>query len=468
MKKLQPHLFLCQLLSLLVILSACRETKNAETPPAPIIKASASQPNIILYLADDLGWGDLGCYGQEKIPTPNLDRMALNGIRFTDAYCGSPVCASSRSTLIQGLHAGHARVRNNRSIDKKEVELIESNHTIAEMLKSAGYVTGLFGKWGLGNAGGTGIPNLQGFDEFWGFLNQRKAHHYYVDSLWHNQAKIPVPLNEEAQYASSDWYFDQAKTFIKRESGTEKPFFAYIPTQLPHLYMPYKPWDIYEDKPWPEGDKRWATMISMIDAQMGELMDLVDDLGIADETILLFLSDNGGGNGERIFYHDVRFFKSNGNFKGTKRDLYEGGIRVPLLMQWKGVIPTQQVSQEPVAYYDLMATLGELAGAEVPQTDGESLVEILIGASEKLERDYLYWEFPYMDQANSKFAVRKGKWKGVKEWEGAKLQLYNLEEDPQELYNWSKEYPDIIAELEEIIRKEHAPSPFWPLKSELN
>ncbi|NRB48249.1 MAG: arylsulfatase [Saprospiraceae bacterium] len=467
MKNAQLRPFLFYILGLLVGLSACQEAETTAIPPASSSKAAGSKPNIILYLADDLGWGDLGCYGQQKIPTPHLDRLALNGIRFTDAYCGSPVCASSRSTLLQGLHAGHARVRNNRSIDKQEVDLVDSDYTMAEMLKSAGYATGLFGKWGLGNEGGTGIPNLQGFDEFWGFLNQRRAHYYYVDSLWHNQAKIPVPLDEKAQYASADWYFDKAKDFIKRESQTDRPFFTYIPTQLPHLYMPYEPWEIYQDKPWPEGDKRWASMISTIDAQIGELMELVDSLGLAEETIILFLSDNGGGSGERIFYHDVRFFKSNGDFKGTKRDLYEGGIRVPLLMQWKDVIPAQKVSAEPVAYYDLMTTLGELAGVEVPQTDGESLVDLLTGTTDNLERDYLYWEFPYMDQANSKFAVRKGKWKGVKEWEGAKLRLYNLAEDPQELYNWAKEYPQIAAELEKIITREHTPSPFWPLKSEL-
>ena len=292
------------------------------------------------------------------------------------------------------------------------------------------------------------------------------AHHYYVDSLWHNEEKIPVPLDEEKQYASSDWYLDKAKAFIKKEAKTDNPFFAYIPTQLPHLYMPYEALEIYQDKNWPEGDKRWATMISTIDKHIGELMNLVDSLGIAENTLILFLSDNGGGSGERIFYHDVRFFKSNGDFRGEKRDLYEGGIRVPFIAQWPGAIPAGTVSREPVAYYDLMATFEDLTETYAPRTDGESLLPLFTGASDSLQRDYLYWEFPYMDQANAKFALRMGKWKGVKEWEGAKLQLYNLEEDPQELFNWAKEHPEITARMEDIIKKEHQATPFWPLKSE--
>ncbi|MEM6378890.1 MAG: sulfatase-like hydrolase/transferase, partial [Bacteroidota bacterium] len=386
-----------QQLSIICILSASLvwgfacTSSSSEAKADPTKSLEGSQPNIILFLADDMGWGDAGCYGQEKIPTPNIDRLACNGIRFTDAYCGSPVCAPSRSTIMEGLHAGHTRVRNNRSIDKQDVGLIDSSFTLATLLKSAGYANGLFGKWGLGEAGTPGVPNKQGFDEFWGFLNQRNAHYYYVDSLWHNDQKIAVPLNEEKQYASSDWYFDKAKSFIEKEANTNAPFFAYIPSQLPHLYMPYKPWEIYQDKNWPEGDKRWATMISMIDQQMGELIDLVDSLGIAKNTLILFLSDNGGGSGERIFYHDVRFFKSNGDFRGAKRDLFEGGIRVPFIAQWTGVIPAGKVSDEPVAYYDLMATFEQLIGKKAPRTDGESLLNLFSGAVDSLERPYLYW-----------------------------------------------------------------------------
>ena len=274
------------------------------------------KPNIILFLADDMGWGDAGCYGQEKINTPNLDRMAAAGLRFTNAYTVAPVCAPARSGLMEGLHGGHTMVRNNQSRQKENVNFGSSNYTMAEMLKEAGYKTGLFGKWGLGEAGTDGVPTKQGFDEFYGFLDQRKAHFYYPDSLWHNEEKISIPLSEEKQYSSADWYMDKAKEFIRQEK--DGPFFAYVPTQLPHLYMPYRPMDIYKDKPWPEGDKRWATMISTIDKQMGEIISLVDSLDIAENTIILFLSDNGGGNGQRIYYHDVRFFKSNANFPGNE------------------------------------------------------------------------------------------------------------------------------------------------------
>jgi arylsulfatase A-like enzyme len=440
-----------------------KQSSPLETARASTIEV---RPNIILYLADDMGWGDAGCYGQAKILTPHLDRMAAQGIRFTDAYTGSPVCAPSRSTLMEGLHAGHTRVRNNRSLQRELVNFNDSTFTVAQLLKDAGYRTGLFGKWGLAEAGTSGIPNRQGFDTFYGFLDQRKAHHYYVDSLWANEQEIPVPLSEEKQYSAADWYFDKAKDFIREEAGKGSPFFAYIPTQLPHLYMPYKPADIYKDKPWPVGDQRWATMIHTIDQQMGQLLDLVDSLGIAENTLIVFMSDNGGGNGQRHYYHDVRFFNSNGPFRGMKRDLFEGGIRVPLLAQWKGVIEGGKVSAEPVAYYDFMATAGELAENRPKRTDGNSWVPLLTGKADTLARDYLYWEFPYMDQPNAKFAVRKGKWKGVKEWMGAPMQIYNLEEDPEELYNWHYERPDLVEEFEAIILEEHEPSPHWPIKGE--
>ncbi|MEQ8705169.1 MAG: arylsulfatase [Phaeodactylibacter sp.] len=450
---------------LAVSVSACtakQETSQQLSGPIEI----KTRPNIILYLADDMGWGDAGCYGQSKISTPNLDAMAAQGIRFTDAYTGSPVCAPSRSTLMEGLHAGHTRVRNNRSLQRELVNFNDSTFTVAQLLKDAGYRTGLFGKWGLAEPGTEGIPTKKGFDAFYGFLDQRKAHYYYVDSLWENEQEIPVPLSEEKQYSSADWYFDKAKGFIRKEAATDTPFFAYIPTQLPHLYMPYEPAEIYKDKPWPVGDKRWATMIHTIDQQMGQLLDLVDSLGIAENTLIVFMSDNGGGNGQRHFYHDARFFNSNGPFRGMKRDLFEGGIRVPLIAQWEGFIEGGIVSAEPVAYYDLMATAGELAENPPQRTDGTSWVPLLTGKADTLARDYLYWEFPYMDQPNAKFAVRKGKWKGVKEWMGGPLQIYNLEEDPGELYNWHYERPDLVAEFEAIIQKEHEPSPYWPIRGE--
>jgi arylsulfatase A-like enzyme len=281
--------------------------------------------------------------------------------------------------------------------------------------------------------------------------------------LWHNDKQIPVDLKEENQYSSADWYVDKAIEWISANKDTS--FFAYVPTQLPHLYMPYEPMGIYKDKPWPEGDKRWATMIHMIDVHLGKIMDAVDSLGIADNTIILFMSDNGGGDGQRHFYHNARFFKSNANFRGMKRDLYEGGIRVPFIVKWSAVIQTLQVSNEPVVYYDLLATCAELSGQSV-KSDGESLVKLFTGESDTLEREYIYWEFPYMNIPNAKFAVRKGKWKAVKEYEKEQLQIYNLEEDPSEIYNWVKEMPELEAEFEAIIKKEHVPSEYWPLRSE--
>ena len=460
MKYLIPILLICG--GILFFSSAI--PRKPVPPFSP--KKTPDRPNIILYLADDLGWGDLGCYGQEKIHTPHLDQMAREGMRFTQAYCGSPVCASSRSTLMQGLHGGNTYVRNNKTFQGELLPFNNRTQTLAKLLKKAGYTTGLFGKWGLGEALTSGIPNHQGFDQFYGFLNQRNAHHYYVDSLWTNQQKVPVNLDPKRQYASADWYLDQAKSFIRQQAQNQNPFFAYIPTQLPHLYMPYSPDTQYQDQPWPEGDKRYATMISRIDQQMGEIIRLVDSLNLSENTLILFLSDNGGGNGQRIFYHDVRFFRSNANFRGMKRDLYEGGIRVPLLARWLKTIPQGQVSEEPVVYYDLMETFGDILNLTVEPSDGESLLPLLTGATPTLSRKYLYWEFPYLDIPNAKFAVRMGDWKGVKEYEKMPLQLYNIKNDPGELYNWAKEHPDIVAEMEKIIHQEHTPSPYWPLKSE--
>lgn len=207
-------------------------------------------------------------------------------------------------------------------------------------------------------------------------------------------------------------------------------------------------------------------MIHTIDQQIGQLLDLVDSLGIADNTLIVFMSDNGGGNGQRHFYHNVRFFNSNAHFRGMKRDLFEGGIRVPLIAQWKGTIEAGKVSNEPVAYYDFMATAGALANQKPERTDGTSWVPLLKGASDTLNRPYLYWEFPDMKTPNGKFAVRKGHWKGVKEWAGAPIQIYNLKEDPEELFNWHYERPDLVREFEAIIKQEHEPSPFWPIKGE--
>lgn len=429
--------------------------------------AIGSRPNIILYFADDMGWGDLGCYGQEKIATPHLDRMAAQGIRFTDAYTGSPVCASARSSLMEGLHSGHMLVRNNRSLSNELVHFGDDQFTLAELLKQAGYATGIFGKWGLAGPGTDGVPTRKGFDEFHGFLDQRKAHHYYPDTLWHNDREVDVPLSEEKGYSSADYYFGKSVNFIRRNAGeSDKPFFAYIATQLPHLYMPYAPDEAYKDKPWPEGEKRWATMIHRIDQQVGQILDLVEELGIAENTLILFSSDNGGGSGQRVYYHDVRFFDSNAHFRGTKRDLYEGGIRVPFLASWKGTIAPGGVSSEPVVHYDLMATFAELAREEIPVTDGLSWLPILVGTSETLNREYLYWEFPYMDSPYSKFAVRMGKWKAVTEWDNQPLQVYNLEEDPEEKFNWRVERPDLVEKFGEIIQRSHEPSPHWPLRQD--
>lgn len=448
-------------ISLLSISHIAVHAQNSKTKKQEIKKT-----NIIIYLADDLGSGDLGCYGQKLIETPNLDKMAKQGVKFTNAYCGSPVCAPSRSVLMQGLHSGHATVRNNQSnVTQKEVFFNDTTFTVAHLLKKDGYITAIFGKWGMGNPNTIGMPNFQGFDEFFGIPDQRVAHHYYLDSIWHNNKSIPVSLSEEKQYASCDLYFDKAKQFIKANS--KNPFFVYLPTQLHHLEMPYKPSEKYKNKPWPDGEKRYATMIEKIDNQMGELIKLIDSLGISEHTLIIFTSDNGGGSGQRNDYHYLGFFKSNGDLRGGKRDLYEGGIRVPFLAYQKNKIPQNQTIDEPIAFYDLMPTLGELSNVQPTFTDGQSILSLLYGKSKKLNREYLYWEFPYMDIKNSKIAVRMGNWKGVKEYINQPLQLYNLSTDPNETANFAKENPEIVRRMVEIITIEHKPSLEWRWNTEI-
>ena len=441
------------------------------------------KPNIIYILADDLGYGDLGCYGQKEIKTPNLDNMAANGMIFTQHYAGSTVCAPSRCSLMTGFHTGHSKVRGNA-----DVSLDETDTTVASLLKNAGYKTGLIGKWGLGDVSTPGIPNKQGFDYFFGYLNQIRAHNYYPDYLWRNTTR--VPLNNEIVIAeegyskgigsastnkneySHDLFTEDALEFM--EKSADSSFFLYLAYTIPHANnehwliddhgMEVPDYGIYKSKNWPDKQKGLAAMITRMDSDIGRIKMKLEELGISKNTLIVFSSDNGphaeGGN-------NPEFFNSNGKFRGLKRDLYEGGIRVPMIVYWPGTIEPGQTSDHISAFWDFLPTACDLAGVEVPKNiDGISFLSELRGKEQK-SHDHLYWEF---HEQGGKQALRKGDWKlvilNVVNDEEQITELYNLKNDPEEQNDLSDEYPEKVAELKNIVDQEHVPSKEFPFPDE--
>lgn len=441
-------------------------------------QGTQNKPNIIFIMADDLGYGDLGCYGQTQIKTPYIDRMAAQGMRFTDHYAGCTVCAPSRCSLMTGLHTGHTYVRGNKEIKPMgQLPLLPDTVTMPKVLKKAGYTTALTGKWGLGGPDSTGIPNKQGFDHFFGYLCQRHAHNYYPEFLFRNEERVPLPGNkvanpredgagvaiERGQY-SHDMIADEALKFI--EKNKDRPFFLYMAVTLPHANneagkkgMEIPDYGIYKDKDWPEPQKGHAAMISRLDRDLGRVIETLKRLGIDKKTLVLFTSDNGphregGANPE--------FFDSNGPLRGNKRDLYEGGIRVPLIARWPGKIKAGTVSHHISAFWDFLPTFAELAGAECSSsTDGLSLLPTLLGKPGKQKQhEFLYWEF---HERGSKQAVRMGDWKAVQFGVGGKLELYNLKEDIGEKNDIAKDHPDIVAKIKEYLKTARTESQFWSL-----
>jgi uncharacterized sulfatase len=449
---------------------------GAECAAAPVDR----RPNIVFILADDLGYGDLGCYGQQIIQTPRLDRMAAEGIRFTQFYAGSTVCAPSRCVLMTGLHTGHARVRGNGGVRIQSLQ--SADRTIADMLKQAGYATALCGKWGLGDVpdGTTGLPNKQGFDYFYGYLNQTHAHNYYPEFLWRNSERVALQNtvshipeeNSPGGYAtkkveySHDLIANESLQFVREHHG--KPFFLYWAMTVPHANneahralgdgQEVPDYGIYTDRPWPNPDKGQAAMITRMDADVGRLFDLLAELGIDDNTLVLFSSDNGphregGQSAER--------FDPNGPLRGMKRDLYEGGIRVPLIARWPGKIPAGGTSDHIAYFGDIFATLAEAANRPLSDgLDSISMLPALTGRSgEQRQHDYLYWEFY---EQGSKQAVRWRNWKAVRTpMLTGKTELYNIEEDLGETADLAASHPEIVRRLEDMMDNAHVPDPNW-------
>jgi len=425
--------------------------------------AGGRKPNIIFILADDLGYGDLGCYGQSKFSTPNIDRLAKEGILFRQHYSGSTVCAPSRCSLMTGLHMGHAYVRGNAA-EGAGIPLRPDDLTVAEALQKAGYKTGLYGKWGLGVEGTLGHPNRQGFDEFFGYLNQQHAHAYYTDHLFRNETKVTL---EKGQY-SHDLIMEEALGFVRRNRAN--PFFLYLAVTIPHASMevpedsiapfrgkydetPFAPGQHYSAQPTPNA--AFAGMVTRLDQGVGRLLKLLEEIAVDQDTIVFFSSDNGphkeGGR-------SPEYFKSSGPLKGIKRDLYEGGIRVPLLARWPGKIKAGTVSEHASAFWDFLPTACDIAGTTKPKRlDGISMMPTLSGARQPTH-DYLYWEFY---EKGFQQAVREGKWKAVKLAPGKPSELYDLENDISESRNIADAHPDVVKRLDGIMRRARTESEHW-------
>ncbi|MCF7668526.1 MAG: arylsulfatase [Verrucomicrobia bacterium] len=436
----------------------------------PTPSQAAEHPNIIFILADDLGYGDLGCYGQQRIKTPEIDKLAAEGIRFTQAYAGSTVCAPSRCVLMTGLHTGHAWIRGNRRIP-----LRPEDTTIAEILKEQGYRTALIGKWGLGEPDTTGVPNSQGFDYFFGYLNQRHAHNYYPTFLYRNREKVGLPNvvpNEDKAGAgmaskklvySHDLFTKEALYFIKENK--EEPFFLYLSYTIPHANneagnkgMEVPDYGIYTDKNWPDAQKGHAAMITRMDRDVGKIRKLLETLGIAENTIVFFTSDNGphseGGN-------DPDFNNSNGPLRGIKRDLYEGGIRVPAIVWWPEHITPGRVNDTPWYFADFLPTAAAAAGADAPDDiDGVNILPVITGERKNIEPRFLFWEF---HERGYQQAARWMDWKVVRKSPEAPLELYNLTADIGEKHNLADAHPKIVKKFEDYLESARTVSEFWKI-----
>jgi arylsulfatase len=450
-----------------------------------------AKPNIVFILADDLGYGDLGSYGQKKIRTPNLDRMAAEGMRFTQFYAGSPVCAPSRCVLMTGKHGGHASIRDNREVRPEGQWPIPADEiTIAETLKVEGYATGAFGKWGLGFVGSEGDPNKQGFEVFYGYNCQREAHNYYPDHLWRNSEQVLLEGNNRGltgkQY-SHDLIEAEALKFIR--DNKDRPFFLYAPFTIPHLALqvPEDSLDEYAGKwddppydgkngylPHPMPRAAYAAMVTRLDRSVGRILAQIKELGLDENTIVMFSSDNGGAFGTvtkdfeflpgRMGGTDYVFFESTANFRGFKGSIYEGGLRVPFIARWPGRIKAGSVSDLPAVFYDLLPTFRELAGATKHiLTDGVSIIPTLTAKGAQKRHEFLFWDF---NGYGGQQAIRMGNWKAVRRNLSRGqlgIELYDLAADEGEKTNLAEKRSDVLAKMKQLFAREHQPSALFPI-----
>ena len=496
MKFIQNSLPIYTLLSAIFLIAAvsCASSKEEEV---------LEKPNIIYILADDLGYGDLSFLGQTKFKTPNIDKLAAEGMVFTQHYAGTTVCAPSRSALMTGLHTGHTQVRGNRGLNGGQFPLKEGTQTLATLLKEAGYATGAFGKWGLGYPGSEGEPLNQGFDVFFGFNSQTIAHNYYPRELWDNDKTVKLEGNqgtEQGQYAPN---LIQEKRLAFIEKNKDNPFFMFVPTIVPHAelfapeeYMekfltktnPEPPYQ-YESKLGPEtyydglddpehprykaggyGSQAYphaafAAMVTLLDDHVGQIVSKLEELNLVENTIVIFTSDNGphleGGA-------DPDFFNSNGPFQGYKRDLHEGGIHVPMIVSWPIKVKKGSETDHVSAFWDILPTFSDIVGIETVGTlDGISFLPTLLGTDDQPTHSHLYWEF---HEKGGKQAIRKGKWKGIKlnVFEGNEtIQLYDLEQDPGETKDLASEYPEVVEEIKGLMQSSRTEDSEWPFEEKI-
>ena len=483
----KSHLLVLELVLAVGLPGTAASLLAAPEQPLTVRPPASRRPNILLIVADDLGYGDLGCYGQKQIKTPNIDRLAAEGMRFTDFYAGSTVCAPSRCSLMTGLHTGHCWIRGN-----SKQALRPEDVTVAELLKESGYRTGLIGKWGLGNENTTGVPQQQGFDEFVGFLDQTHAHDYYPDRLWrydpraHDDGSLdaaiakgrsPMPIVENGRgmkglYAQ-DLFTMAATNFVGINKpdwvNHYRPFFLYLAYTIPHANNEETrvsgngmqvPSDApYSDERWPQVEKNKAAMITRLDADVGKLLDRLDALKQTDNTVIFFTSDNGPHKEGGV---DPKFFQSAGPLRGIKRDLYEGGIRVPMIVRWPGRIKPGKVSDQVWAFWDFLPTAAEMAGTNAPgRIDGISMLPTLLGHTQTNQHAFFYWEF---HERGFQQAVRMGQWKAVRPQAGEKLELYDLKTDLGEKKDVAAPDSQVVAKIEDYLKTARNDSPQWPIK----
>jgi len=452
-----------------------------------------SSPNIIFILADDLGYGELGCYGQQVIQTPRIDRMALEGLRFTHFYAGATVCAPSRSVLMTGQHHGRTRVRGNaRAKNPGAQALLDGEKTIAQMLKQQGYKTALVGKWGLGDKGAavSGLPRRQGFDYFFGYLNQCHAHNHFPDFMWRNEKQVRLPniivpkgpdgagYAMEAKVFADALFTEEALAFVRDNRAT--PFFLFWSMVIPHANneraialgdgAEVPDYGLYADKPWPMPDKGHAAMITLMDSYVGRMLDELRVLGIAENTLVIFTSDNGPHNES---YHDLTRFTPSGPFSGIKRSLTDGGIRVPCIVWWPGRVGGDGVSGHVAYFGDWMATFAELVGTVMPEgRDSLSLASTLTGNGIQARHEFLYWEFH--EGGFRQAALYDGRWKGIQDGApNASIRLYDQQQDVAETNDVAALYPDVAAKISDYLNSARTESAEWlpnwrVLKAEAN
>ncbi len=447
------------LLFVLFAFEACQTQPDKSTSNA----TNHEKPNIIFIMADDLGYTDLGAYGGELINTSNIDQLANEGIRFTQAYAGAPVCAPSRSVLMTGQHTGRTRVRGNfakvgGTPPQGRLPLQPEDVTVAEVLKMAGYVTGITGKWGLGEPGTTGIPAKQGFDQWFGYLNQRHAHTYYPEYVWHNQDSVVLDGNLEGKDKTyvHDLFTDFALDFIENNSDTA--FFLYLPYTIPHSDLVVPTLGEYAEKDWKEKEKIYAAMVTRMDGDIGKIVKLLEEKGIEENTMIFFCSDNGAAS-----RWEGRF-NSSGPLRGYKRDMYEGGIRTPMIVKYPPKVPANTIDSTHYWYFaDVLPTLADVAGVSVPENiNGVSVKPIIFGENQPtLLSRFLYWEFY---EKGFQQAVRWKQWKAIKLAPEKDWMLYNLEKDLAEKNNIADEHPQVLDTIKSYVDTARVMSPHWPVQ----